>query len=52
MVIIHIYEAIAILILFCYHQDTKYQKCEIEMNIFQPMGTCMLMGWGVVNYFL
>ena len=39
MVIIHVYGAIAVLLLFCDHQDTEYESCEIEMSISQPIFT-------------
>ena len=33
----HIYEARAILIIFCDHRDTKSKLCEIDMSISQPI---------------
>ena len=39
VVILHIYGAIAIFILFCDRQDTESESCEIEMSISQPMFT-------------
>ena len=39
VVILHIYGARANFLLFCYHQDTKYEYSEIEMKISQPIFT-------------
>ena len=39
VLILHIHGAIAIFILFCYHQDTKYESFEIKINISQPILT-------------
>ena len=39
MVTIHIYGARAIFLLFCVHQDTGSESCEIEMRISQPIFT-------------
>ena len=35
--ILHIYGGRAISLLFCDHQDTQSESCEIEMNISQPI---------------
>ena len=37
MVIIHNYGARSISLLFCDHQDTESESCEIEMSIYQPI---------------
>ena len=39
MAILHIYGARSIFLLFHDHQDTKYEACEIEMSISQPIYT-------------
>ena len=37
--VLHIYGSISVLLLFCDHQDTKSESCEIEMSISQPIFT-------------
>ena len=37
VVVLHIYRARAILILFCDHQDTESEWCEIEISVSQPI---------------
>ena len=39
MSIIHMYAARFISLLFCDHQDTESESCEIEMGISQPIFT-------------
>ena len=42
MLVLHIYGARAVLLiilLFCVHQDTGYEECEIYMMLFQPIFT-------------
>ena len=39
MVIIHIYGARSFSLLFCDHQDTESESCEMEMSIPQPIFT-------------
>ena len=39
MVILHIYGARPIFLLFCYHQDTVFDYCGIEMIIYKPILT-------------
>ena len=39
MAIIHSYESRAIFLLFCDHQDTESEPCEIEMSISKPIFT-------------
>ena len=37
VLILHIYGARAIFLLFYYHLDTEYESCEIEMSIYQTI---------------
>ena len=37
--ILHIYRARSNYLLFCDHQDTEFESCEIEMSISQPIFT-------------
>ena len=37
VVIIHIYGAIAIFLLFCVHKDTGSESCEIEISVTGPI---------------
>ena len=39
VVIIHIYRTRANSLLFCDHQDTVFESCEVEMSIYQPVLT-------------
>ena len=39
MSILHIHGARAIFLLFCDHQDTESESCEIDMSISQPIFT-------------
>ena len=39
LVVLHIYEDSAIILLFFDHQDTESESCEIEMSISQPILT-------------
>ena len=37
VVIFHIYGSRAIFLIFCVHQDTKSESCEIEMITYRPI---------------
>ena len=37
MVILHFYGARAIFVLFCNHQDTDYELCEIDIIIYHTI---------------
>ena len=39
MMTVHIYGSRVILLLFCDHQDTESESCEIEMRISQQIPT-------------
>ena len=39
MAILHIYRARANSLLFCYHQETESESCEIKVIIPQPIST-------------
>ena len=39
MEILYIYEARAIILLFCDHQDTESESYETDMTIYQPILT-------------
>ena len=39
MAILHIYGARAVFLIFCVHQDTESDSCEIEMSTSQPIFT-------------
>ena len=39
VVILHIYGTIAIFLLFCDHQDTESESCEIYISIYQSIST-------------
>ena len=37
LVVLHMYGTRAIFLIFCDHQDTEYESCEIEISISHPI---------------